>query len=118
MMTIDGTNISTFGLMLSSPDGHLNQPARKRILNEPGFETKDIKFENKEISINLIGSYNSKADLYTKIEAFKALIKSSFDHDYILTGHGLTFSGVIIDGLKINPIKNKVRITFKIMITG
>lgn len=44
-MTIDGTNITTLGLHLSYLDGHLNQPARKGVLQQYGFEAKDLVFD-------------------------------------------------------------------------
>jgi len=115
-MTIDGINISTFGLMLSYISGHLDQPARKKTLDTPGFQQKDIVFDSRETLITLIGFYPSKADLGTKIAAFLTLIKSDTIHEFIHSGHNLTISGSVMDGIRIEPLRNTVKITFKLTI--
>lgn len=116
-MTIDGINISTFGFMRSYVDGHLNLPARKNVLSLPGSQAKDIVFESKEPVITLIGKFDTKADLLAAIEDFYALIKSSVKHDYILTGHNVSFTGVVADGIKPEVYKTMLKLTFKVTIT-
>lgn len=117
-MTIDGTNINTFGLHLVRPDGYLDHPDRKSTLSEPGFETKDIVFENKETTINLLGVYETKTDLFAAVQGLKDLIKTDLIHDFTIARHGLTFSGVVTDGIKIDVIKTLAKINFKIKITA
>lgn len=115
-MTIDGVNISTFGMMLSYITGHLDQPARKKTMEVPGFEEKDIVFEAKEPVIILIGFYTSKAALLAEIQAFQSLIRSNTVHEFGLSGHNVTFSGAVMDGMRVDTIKNSVTITFKVTI--
>lgn len=117
-MTIGGVDISIFGLVLSYVSGHLDQPARKDTLEVAGFEAKDIVFEAKEITITLIGSYSSSASLSSGIESFKTLIRSNTIHEYILIGHNLTFSGSVMEGIKIDALRNSVKVTFKITTTS
>lgn len=115
-MTIDTINISTYGLMLSYLDGHLNQPARKKILSEQGFATKDLKYESREPVITLIGKYANKTDLFSGIQALKNKIASSVSHDFVISEHGLTFSGAVTDGIKISISGLMAKVIFKVTI--
>lgn len=117
-MTIDGTNISTYGLELIKLDNYYTKPARKEILADPKFDENDIKFKEREPVITLFGTYASNAILKTNIDNFYTKIKSSISHNYILLGHELSFSGVIKEGIKVEQIGSEasVKLTFKITI--
>jgi len=115
-MTIDGVDISTFGLILSRFDGHLDQPARKKILSVPGFEAKDIVFESKEHSFTLVGIYASKVALFSGVEALKTLIKSALVHNFVVAAHGVTFSGVVAEGIKPKVTNIMAELYFKVKV--
>lgn len=114
-MTIDGTNISTLGLHLSYFDGHLNLPARKNILTEPGFAEKDLVFDALEPVIDLIGYYTTKTAMATAIMTFTSLIMGQTIHAFNMGGHSVSFNGVLADGVKVETIRTMLRINFKII---
>lgn len=117
-MTIDGNNIKTlYGLIISNLEDFYNLPERKKILTNPGFDEKDIRYEPQIATIKLIGSYPDKSELFAKISAFKTLIQSSLIHQFSITEHSLTFNGVVTEGIKIEPVRNVVRVNFKVTIT-
>lgn len=115
-MTIDGTNISAYGLQIIALPDYYSLPARKKVLTEPGFEAKDIVFEGREAVITLFGEYASLALMRSNIEALKTKIKSSLKHDYILVGHDESFSGVVTKGFKTEVLRNTVQIKLTISI--
>ena len=115
-MTIDGTNIATLGLHLSYLDGHLNQPARKNILQEYGFEAKDLVFEARQPVIDLVGVYASKVAMATAMMTFTSLITAQAIHAFDMGGHSVVFNGVIADGIKVQTIRSMVKINFKVTI--
>jgi hypothetical protein len=100
-MTIDGTNISTFGLKLLNAEGLYDLPARKKILSEPGNESKDIVFLSKEAIVTLLGRYSSVGSLVSNINAFETLLKTILKHDITLIGHNLTFTGIFDKGFEV-----------------
>lgn len=101
-MTIDGTNISTFGLQLANFNDYWNQPARK--------EKKSAFFESKKAKINLVGQYDK-----TKIESFTTLMKTSVNHVFVISEFGYTITGAIPESIKINPDGGFVQIEFEIV---
>jgi hypothetical protein len=113
-MTIDGTNISTYGLRVLSMKDYYSQPARKRILAEPGYLAKDIKHESGICNIVLYGEYTDLPAMYTGIENFKTKVKTVLEHTFILVGHGLTFTGVVAGGIKTEVIQKTVQLKFTI----
>ena len=117
-MTIDGTNISTYGLEVIGLPEYYSLPARKSVLTVPGFEAKDLVYEGKEATVTLFGEYASLSAMNTAIEAFYTKIRSALKHDYILIGHGLTFSGVIVGGIKPEIIGKTVQMKITIKITA
>lgn len=108
-MNIDGINISTFGLKVETMEGDSSLPARKKILKEQGFAAKDIVFQERGIRVVLFGDYADLATLRTNVEAFKTLIKTSLVHDFIRSSHGLIFSGVIVNGVKVS-VENRTAV--------
>lgn len=118
-MTIDGTNITTYGLLLNTIKNHLNKPARKKTLDEPGFDAKDIVFKSQYLNVELVGVFETPAALLAGVEALKTKIKLKIEHDFTIARHGLTFKGVVADGMKVDTTKNILaKIYFKVTITG
>jgi hypothetical protein len=116
-MIIDGNNITTlYGLRLAALTDYYNQPARKKTLTEPSFDAKDLVYESNSPTVILFGSYTDKADLFAKISAFKTLMTGAVSHTFTHTGHNVTFAGIVTDGIRIEPFKTAVRITFQITI--
>ena len=116
-MTIDGINISTFGLQYSRCDGLLDSPKRKIILDEPGFTEKDIVFESSEISVELVGIYATKTDLLAGVEGLKTLIKTTLKHDFVLPLHLFTITGVVATGISVTTVSSMAKVYFRIKIT-
>jgi hypothetical protein len=100
-MTIDGTNISAFGLKVLNLDDYFNLPARKKILTIPGTDAKDIVFQPKTATIQLLGRFTNAADLLNKLNAFETLLKTKLNHAIELVGHNETFNGVFDKGFEV-----------------
>ena len=115
-MTIDGIDISIYGLTFSKIDNFYSLPARKNTLKEPGFEAKDIVFKQKKPTITLLGQYEYNSSLMANIENFKTMIKSAVSHLFYIDGHELTFTGVITKGIKITPVQNIAIVEFTVNI--
>jgi hypothetical protein len=117
-MTIDGVNISAFGMKVLNLDDYYSLPARKKILAEPGTEAKDIVFQPQTATIKLLGRVADTTDLLTKLEAFETLIKSSLKHDVVLMARGESFVGVFDRGYELQmPFINGKIITVNLPVT-
>lgn len=116
-MTIDGTNISAYGLQLFALKDYYNLPARKKVLAVQEYEANDIVLEDKQATITLFGSFADLPTLRTNVEAFLAKIKSAVKHDYILIGHNESFTGVVAKGIKTEINGNSIILQFTITIT-
>lgn len=116
-MTIDGTNISTYGLRVLSMEDYYSQPARKKTLTRPGYLTNEIKHESGSCTVTLYGEYADLPTMKTGIENFKTKVKTVLEHTFVLIGHGLTFTGVIANGVKSEIIQNTVQLKLTITIT-
>ena len=115
-MIIDGINTSTYGLKVAAMSNPFSQPARKKVLPEPGFEGKDIVFTEKNIKLELFGEYGSLASLYLNVEGFKTLLKSSRVHTFVRASHALSVSAVVDGPVKIEDDKKVVTVKFQINI--
>lgn len=117
-MTIDGTNISEFGMKVMNLDDYFSLPARKKTLPVPGVEAKDIVFQSQTATIKLLGRVADTTDLLAKLEAFETLLKSSLKHDIVLIGHNESFKGVFASGYELQmPFINGKIITINLPIT-
>lgn len=116
-MTIDGTNISEYGLSLFSLADYYNLPARKKILTPQAYEENDIVFEPRQATVTLFGSFPDLSTLYENILAFMTKIKSDLKHDYILIGHDENFTGVVAKGIKVQIDGYSATLKFTITIT-
>ena len=116
-MTIDGTNISTYGLRIISMEDYYSQPARKNILTQPGYMEPVIRFESRQCTVVLYGEYSTLAAMLTGVENFKTKVKTVLKHAFVLIGHNEYFTGVIANGISSEVIQNTVQLTFTITIT-
>lgn len=114
-MIISGADISTYGLRLIKLSGELDQPSRKKILKEPGFEAKDIRFKNNQVEARLMGKYADQQTLSANIEQLKTRL---FDGklNFEFPDHGLTFLGYCERGVKVKVYKNIAHCTLKITV--
>lgn len=115
-MTIGGTDISTYGLRLLNVLDYYNLPARKKILAIPEFETNDIKYETKKITVILFGKYADQTTMATSINNFKTLLKSDVKHNIVISEHGLNFTGVFAKGMSTKVRKNTIELQLTIII--
>lgn len=100
-MTIDGTNISTFGLIVQKVSGYNNLPSRKRILTEQAFLANDITHNENTVTVKLFGQYASNVALETGVNGLKALLESDVEHDFVFATRGLTFTAVAKSGMPV-----------------
>ncbi len=115
-MTIDGTDISTYGLKLLKLEDYYNQPARKRILSIPAFGANDLKYESRQAVVKLLGKYDSDNDLATAVSGLETLLKGAVKHTVIIPGHNLSFTGVVTGGFKAAVKRKTVLIELKFTI--
>lgn len=120
-MTIDGINISTYGLRLLSMQDYYTLPAQKKILErtKSGYPQSGytFKYESKQCTITLYGEYTTLAIMLININLFKTKIKTVLEHTFNLIGHNLTFTGVVAQGIKSEVIQKTVQLKFTITIT-
>lgn len=109
-MKIDGTDISTFGLIVQSVKGYNDLPALKKILVERSFTANDIKFNEKEVAIKLFGQYASSTALETGVKGLRTLLESDVVHDFLFTSRSINFDGVARNGFKAKVFRNDVSI--------
>ena len=112
-MTMGGTDISTYGLKLIKASGFSDLPRRKKILKEPGFEAKDIKYQEKKVTVELLGKYVDQSTLASNIDSLKTRLEDGlmqFDFPEI----GETVFGRCIDGVNVKVYKNLAVCKFEI----
>lgn len=115
-MTIDGKDISTYGLKLLKLEDYYNQPARKRNLSIPAFGVNDLKYESRQAVVKLLGKYDSYNELATSVSGFETLLKGAMKHAVIIPGHNLSFTGVAATGYKVAVKRKTVLIELKFII--
>jgi len=116
-MTIDGINISTFGLIVTKFTGNFDLPKRKEVLKEPEFAAGDQTVEEKVYTVEMFGQYANQTVMATGVNGLRTLIETSLQHDFILSNRGSTFTGVVHDGFKTKVLKNNVFVTMEIGLT-
>ena len=117
-MTIDGVNITTvLGLRLETVKDHASLPARKRILQEPGFTLADIKTEERQITVSMFGSFVSKSAAAAVAEAFGTVMRWSTKHTISIPAHQVSVTGVFKSGAKIETYGTSIHITTTITVT-
>ena len=114
-MTIDGINISTFGLIVTKFTGNFDLPKRKEVLKEPEFA--DQTLEEKIYTVEMFGQYANQTVMATGVNGLRTLIETSLQHDFILSNRGSTFTGVVHGGFKTKVLKNNVFVTMEIGLT-
>ena len=113
-MTIDGTDISTFGLIVQRVSGYNNLPARKRILTEQDFDSNDITHNENTVTVKMFGQYASSAALETGVNGLRSLLESDVEHDFVFSSRGLTFTGVVKSGFSAKVFRLDVSIVLEI----
>lgn len=120
-MIIDGTNISSFGLvLLKADDGFFGLPKRKEILSDPAFETNDIKHKSLTGMIYLLGQWSTAEQLEIGLGNFQTLIKSQVQHNVELDEYNLpAFGGAVFsDGYTVEVFATVAKITAKIIVSN
>lgn len=116
-MTIDGTDIqAVYGLRLLELKDYFNLPERKEILPVPSFTANDIKLNDGQAKVRLLGKYADQATAVSQYQAFAAFIKGALKHSFNLTGHNLTFTGICKSGMKVNLHRRLLIIDLEITI--
>lgn len=116
-MTIDGANITTYGLTLLSATNYLNRPARKKILKEPEFLAADIKLEPKYINVVLYGHYADEAAMESNLSNFKDFLGTEVIHSIAIPEYNISEFGVFADGANVINIRENARVELKITVT-
>lgn len=116
-MVINDTDIATYGMKVLSADGYLDHPKRKRILAEPQFLAKDLKFEEFDVTFGILCKQATVAAAATAISNLKNLLQTKVVHRFRDFGRGLDFKGVVKEGLKVDAHGNHLIITMKITVT-
>lgn len=111
-MRIDGTHISTYGLMLSEVNGFFSQPSRKKTTDE--FDPTSIILNDRVFSVVLVGRFSSYLTAKAGIDGLTEKIKSVFHHTFVFVKDNETVTGIIKDGVSVEEEKGDVRIEFKI----
>lgn len=115
-MTIDGVNISTFGMFVVLPSALYDQPARKKVLTEQGVEAKDIQYSEKVITVELAANYPDYSSLRTGVEAFKTAVETG-ENTFVFTNYGISVTGHVKNGVKMINNGLLVKVKFKIAVT-
>lgn len=117
-MTIDGTNISTFGLKLLKVSDQLGLARRKQILNEQQFNAGDIRYSEFDVLFELKGKYASLSELGTSVNNFMDHLKLNTVHQFVEPARGLNFQGVVKNGFSCEIYKKVVIIKLNVTITA
>lgn len=102
---------ATHGWRLSRVDGHLDQPARKKILKIQGYQSKDLKYEGRRITVTLIQSFAAIGDIFAAVDAIHDQLSGEDVHTVEITEHGISFYAVARDGAKTDIRRTKVTVT-------
>jgi hypothetical protein len=115
-MTIGGVNISTYGLQLLSVTDWQNQPARKKVLQEPVFAANDLSYEAGYLNVELFGHFTTEATMAIYLENLKDKIQSAFSHAIVIAEYGISVTGVFAEGVNFEQVRNNVKVKMKITI--
>lgn len=99
--TIDGVEISTYGLQLAAFKGHLDLPAYKDILEFNSYITELRVQDEKDVEVVLIGQYASASALDTGIVALQTEIRSAIKLAWYFGNHAFTEWCVVKRGMKV-----------------
>lgn len=113
-MTIDGTDISTFGMIVQYLDNYFDNPKRKAILQEQDFDANDIVLEEKKVSVRIFGQYANQSTLATNVNALKTLIETDLEHDFVFANRSVSFTGVVRNGFPAVVKRNDVSIVLEV----
>ena len=113
-MTIDGTDISTFGLIVQRLNKYFDKPKRKKILTEQAFLANDITFNEQTPIVLLFGQYANQTTLATNVQALEALLDGDVEHDFVFVDRGISFTGVVKKGFDARVRRNDVSIVLEV----
>ena len=113
-MTIDGTDINTFGLIVQRLNRYFDKPKRKSILTEQTFLANDITFNEQSPVILMFGQYANQTTLATNVQALEALLDGAVEHDFVFTSRGISFTGVVKKGFSAKVKRNDVSIVLEV----
>ena len=100
---IGGIELSTYGLRLSRPEGHLDLPKFKNIIKHHDWEENLRVLDEKNVRVKLIGFYADKTAMGTALNAFYLKVKSSIKQLWEFTNHGFSETCVVKNGFKTTP---------------
>jgi hypothetical protein len=117
-MTIDGVNIlTTYNLKLSTVNGHISMPSRKKLFNYPTYREADIRFEEKTFEVVLFGFYSSSTQLKSMVQGLQNILDAKVVHDVVIPRHLISKKCVFKNGLSITAEANYTVATVKMLIT-
>jgi hypothetical protein len=99
MNTVNGIELSTYGLRLARLDGHLDYPKYKQILDEHDHSAQMKVAEDKKVRVKLIGTYATLAAMGTAMSTFHTAVKGAARLQWIFTGHDFDEYCVVADGI-------------------
>lgn len=119
-MTIDGTNISTFGLTLLEVKEFLFLPKRKEITQVPFHTANDIKFKSATPTVVIYGRWATATAMETALNNFQTLIKSVVKHTIVIDEYSIPAMTecVFKDGYEVEFMGSVARITAKITVAN
>ena len=113
-MTIDGTDINTFGLIVQRLNKYFDKPKRKKILTEQAFLTNDIVLEEQKPIVLLFGQYANQTTLATNVQALQTLLDTDVEHDFVFSDRSISFTGVVKKGFNAVVRRNDISIVIEI----
>lgn len=114
-MTLDSVDLYTaYGWRLMYVDGHMSQPARKKILTEQEYDSNDFTFDGQRIMVKLMQKFSSKSNMATGVANITTLLTNNATHTVTITEHSLSaFSAVAREGAKVEYWNTAAIMTIK-----
>lgn len=118
MNTVDGVDITTYGLRLARIEGHLDLPRYKSILTINDLDSVLRITDERRIRVKLIGEYASTAAMVTAIENFKTKIAGAVKYTWAFSAHGFSQTCFIKDAVRVTTYRRPaVEIEFILNVT-
>lgn len=119
-MTINGTDITTLGMRLSSVSGLHDLPKQKDILPYWSNSTALTVHEEFPVTFRLIGKFATSALLKTAVTRLKTLLTTTVIQEIADTNLTIDIRGVIKDGIQTRvygPQYQMLEVQFKLYVT-
>ena len=118
MNTVDGIDITTYGLRLARIEGHLDLPRYKNLIPINDLTAIMRITDERRIKVKLIGEFASTAAMVTAIENFKTKIAGAVKYTWAFSGHGFSETCFIKDPARIQVYRRPaVEIEFTLNVT-